>query len=310
MNDLLDAGWRAAAYCLHPRMIWLSVLPLLLAAVLTVGLGYFYWEGAVEGVRATLEHWALLRAALDMLDSIGAPGLRLVLAPLIVVALAVPVIVVISLVLVAVTMTPSIVNLVAARRFPALERRRGASVWASMLWSLGFTLLALLALIITLPLWLVPPLVLVLPPLIWGWLAYRVMSFDVLAAHASAAERRQLLREHRWPLLAIGVVSGYLSAAPSLLWAMGAATLVFAPLLVVFSLWLYTIVFAFAALWFAHYALAALAALRHRPVADDLLSGGPAALPPSRRSPADAEDAPSPGLGPRMPSAQPPGPAG
>ena len=307
MKDLLDAAWRAAAYCLRPRIVGLSVLPLLLAAVMTVGLGYFYWEGAVEGVRATLEQWALLRAALDMLDSIGAPGLRLVLAPLIVVALAVPVIVVVSLVLVAVLMTPSIVNLVAARRFPGLERRRGASVWSSMLWSLGCTLLAVLALIVTLPLWLVPPLVLVLPPLIWGWLAYRVMSFDVLADHASAAERRQLLREQRWPLLAIGVIAGYLGAAPSLLWAMGAATLVFAPLLVVVSLWLYTIVFAFAALWFAHYALAALAAMRRRAAADELHPGMAPVLPPVVQGGGDVDVASVPGLGPRMPSTLPPG---
>jgi hypothetical protein len=295
MKDLLDAAWRAAAYCLHPRVIGLSVLPLLLAAGLTVGLGYFYWEGAVEGVRATLEQWALLGTVLDALDSIGAPGLRVVLAPLIVVALAVPVIVVVSLLLVAVLTTPSIVKLVAARRFPGLERRKGASVWASMLWSLGWTVLALLALLVTLPLWLIPPLVLVLPPLIWGWLAYRVISFDVLADHASAAERRQLLREHRWPLLGIGVASGYLSAAPSLLWAMGAAALIFAPLLVVVSLWLYTLIFAFAVLWFAHYALAALATLRRRASADasaaaDAAAGQrdegggshmPRALPPS-----------------------------
>lgn len=295
MKDLLDAAWRAVAYCLHPRVIWLSMLPLLLAAGLTVGLGYFYWEGAVEGVRATLEQWALLGTVLDALDSIGAPGLRVVLAPLIVVALAVPVIVVVSLLLVAVLTTPSIVKLVAARRFPGLERRKGASVWASMLWSLGWTVLALLALLVTLPLWLIPPLVLVLPPLIWGWLAYRVISFDVLADHASAAERGQLLREYRWPLLGIGVASGYLSAAPSLLWAMGAATLIFAPLLVVVSLWLYTLIFAFAVLWFAHYALAALATLRRRASADAIagvdaaagqpdMEGGshrPRALPPS-----------------------------
>ncbi len=79
---------------------------------------------------------------------------------------------------------------------------------------------------LSVPLWLVPPLVLILPPLIWGWLTYRVMSYDVLAEHASADERRKLMRDHRWPLLAIGVVCGYLGAAPSLLWAFGAATLI------------------------------------------------------------------------------------
>ena len=42
----------------------------------------------------------------------------------------------------------------------------------------------------SLPLWLIPPLVLVVPPLIWGWLTYRVFSFDVLSLHASRDERR------------------------------------------------------------------------------------------------------------------------
>jgi len=58
------------------------------------------------------------------------------------------------------------------------------------------------------------------------------------------------------------MVCGYLGAAPTLLWAVSAATLIFAPLLVVVSVWLYTLVFAFAALWFTHFALAALQRLR------------------------------------------------
>jgi len=61
----------------------------------------------------------------------------------------------------------------------------------------------------------------------------------------------------------IGVITGYLGAAPTLLWALGAAALIFAPLLVLACrLWLYTLVFAFAALWFAHYALARSQQLR------------------------------------------------
>jgi hypothetical protein len=116
--------------------------------------------------------------------------------------------------------------------------------------------------VLSIPLWFVPPLVLIVPPLIWGWLTYRVLSFDVLAEHASPEERRELMREHRWPLLAMGVIAGYLGAAPSMLWAISATLLIFAPLLIVISIWLYTLVFAFSALWFAHYALAALQRLR------------------------------------------------
>ena len=279
MRDLIDSFWRAAAYCLHPKVILLSLLPLLLAVAAVLGLGWFYWEAAVAAVRGTLEQWSLVVSFLNWLESIGAAGFAAVLAPLIVVALAVPVIVVGSLLLVAWLMTPSLVNLVAARRFPQLERRHGAGWFSAALWSIGAMLFALLLLGLSLPLWFIPPLVLVLPPLIWGWLTYRVMSYDVLADHASSEERRQLMREQRWPLLAIGIVTGYLGAAPSLLWAVNAAALVLAPVLVVLSVWLYTLVFAFAALWFAHFGLAALQRLRVQAaiVLEPLVPAAPAA---------------------------------
>ncbi len=262
MNQLVDAFWRAAAYCLHPRVIVLSLAPLLLAGGLTLALGWFFWEPAVAGTRATLESWSLLDGLLKWLEALGGKGLRAVIAPLVIVALALPVIVVLSLLMVALLMAPALVSLVVKRRFAGLETKRGAALGHSGRWSLGCSLAALLALVLSVPLWFVPPLVLILPPLIWGWLTCRVMAFDVLAEHASAEERRTILREHRWPLLAIGVVCGYLGAAPTLLWAVGAAALIFAPLLVLVSVWLYTLVFAFAALWFAHYALAALQQLR------------------------------------------------
>jgi hypothetical protein len=283
MKDLADAFWRAAAYCLHPRVILLSIAPLVVAGTAVWALGWFFWEPAIDWVRATLDQWLLLSSFFKWLESMGAGGLRAVLAPLIVVALAVPVVVVVSLFLVAVLMTPAIVSLVAARRFPQLERRRGASTTQSIAWSLGCTVGALAVLAISVPLWLIPPLVLVLPPLIWGWLTWKVMAFDVLAEHASRDERRRLMREQRWPLLAMGVVTGYLGAAPSLVWALGAMALVLAPLLLVVSIWLYTLVFAFSSLWFAHFALAALQRLRAAAAAAPLVEpvpAPPAVLPP------------------------------
>jgi hypothetical protein len=262
MKLMFDAFWRAAAYCVMPRVIGLSIAPLLIAVVLAGGLGWFFWEDSVTAVRASLENWALVEAMLRWIDAHIGAGFRTVLAPLVVVALAVPVVLVVSMLLVALLMTPAIVSLVAERRFPALERRRGAGALQAAAWSLGCSVVAVAMLLASVPLWLVPPLVLILPPLIWGWLTTQVLGFDVLADHASADERRRLLREHRLPLLLMGIVAGYLGAAPSLIWAFGAMTLVFAPLLIAVSIWLYTLVFAFAALWFAHYALAALDALR------------------------------------------------
>lgn len=278
---LFDAFWRAVAYCMHPRVLLWSLLPLVLAAAAVAGLGWMYWESGVAALRATLEQWQLWASMMAWLDAMGGQKLHALLAPLIVVALAVPLVVVGSLVLVALFMTPAIVALVEKRRFPELARKHGAAWWQQALWGLGCTLAALLALMLSVPLWLVPPLVLVLPPLIWGWLTCRVMAYDVLAVHASAEERRALLKAHRWPLLAIGVACGYLGAAPSLVWAFGVLSVPLAPLIGVLSVWVYTLVFAFAGCWFAHYLLAALHRLRARqlPLVEVVESPPPAASP-------------------------------
>jgi len=269
MHKLLDAFWRAAMYCLHPRVIALSVLPLVIMAVVSLGLGYFYWEAAIAAVRSNLESFALLDTMVGWLERLGLSNLRVVLAPVLLLFLAIPVIVIVSLLFVSIFMTPAMVALVAERRFPGLERKKGGSLLASVLWSLGSTLLAAIALVLSIPLWLVPPLILILPPLIWGWLTYRVMSYDALVDHASREERRQIFKEHRGSLLAIGIISGYLGAAPSIIWASGAMFVALAPVLVPVAIWIYTLVFAFSSLWFSHYTLNALNQLRQKNSATD-----------------------------------------
>lgn len=262
MKLFLDSFWRAVAYCLRPRVIVLSFLPLALMVALALGLGYYYWDSTLEWVRGALESSSVVNTVWAWLQSMGAGSLKLVLAPLLVILVVTPVIVILSLLTVALLMTPALTMLVAKRRFPQLERKRGGSLMLSLLWSLVSTLLALIALIISVPLWLIPPLILVLPPLIWGWLTYRVMAFDALAEHASTQERREIFRRHRLWLLGMGVFCGYLAAAPSLIWASGvlfAAAFVY---LVPLAIWLYTLIFALSSLWFAHYCLAALQALR------------------------------------------------
>ncbi|MEO8023004.1 EI24 domain-containing protein [Polaromonas sp.] len=304
MSKLLDSFWRAVMYCLHPRVIALSVLPLAIMVALSLGLGYFFWEDALSAVRSGLESYELLNTMARWLEGLGLGNLRVVLAPALLLFLAIPVIVIVSLLFVAMLMTPAMVALVAERRFPLLQRKKGGSLLASLFWSLSSTLLAAIALIVSIPLWLIPPLILILPPLIWGWLTYRVMSYDALVDHASAEERREIFRRHRASLLGIGVLSGYLGAAPSLIWASGAMFIAMAPILVPVAIWIYTLVFAFSSLWFAHYCLAALEQLRKQnnalafdPLAQDAIETIADQLPPETTA------GPAPRLG--VPGSQP-----
>lgn len=268
MKMILDAFWRATAYCLHPRVIALSLLPVLVMAGLAVLLGYFFWESSVASVNAWLMGSDWLSRGIGWLESMGAGGLKAAIAPLLVIALATPVVVMGSLLLVAFLMTPAMVHLVAQRRFEELEKKQGGSLIMSLLWTFGAVLAALLALLASIPLWFIPPLVLVVPPLIWGWLTYRVMAFDALAVHASAEERREIFKQHRLQLLGMGLITGFLGAAPTLLWASGVMFVVLAPIMVILAVWVYTLVFAFSSLWFAHFCLSALADLRTQPITE------------------------------------------
>ena len=266
MPLLFDSFWRAVAYCLRPRVIVLSLLPLLIMVGLSVGLGYFFWDAALDQVRMWLDALAFSGTLWNWLENMGAGALKTSLAPLLIIFAITPLIVVVSMLVVSLLMTPALVNLVAQNRFKTLEKMRGATALSSALWALGSTVAALAALVISVPMWAIPPLVLVLPPLIWGWLTYRVMAFDALAEYATADERRILFRRHRTALFGMGVLTGYIGAAPSLVWASGALFAAAFVILVPIAIWIYTLVFAFSSLWYAHFCLAALQELRNAAV--------------------------------------------
>ncbi|WP_090047318.1 EI24 domain-containing protein [Limnohabitans sp. 2KL-27] len=293
MKLLIDSFWRAAMYCLYPRVIGLSFLPLVLIVALSWLLGYLYWDVAVTWVRGWLDASSWLAIVWRWLEGIGLPDLKTVVAPLLVIFSVTPLVVVASLLAVSFLMTPSLTRLVAERRFAGLQRKHGGSLARSLWWTLLSLLLALGALLLTLPMWLVPPLAMVLPALIWGWLTYRVMAFDVLAEFASAEERHSLMARHRMSFLSMGVVTGLMGAAPSLVWASGAVFAAAFVILVPVAIWIYTLVFAFSSLWFAHFALTALQALRHEPqraAVDDVLPAVPASPHATARLGPDPDD--------------------
>ena len=90
----------------------------------------------------------------------------------------------------------------------------------------------------------------------------RLMSYDVLAKHATTEERDQLLEKYRWSLLCMGIASGMLGAVPTFFWATSALALVLFPLVSFVALWIYSLIFVFAGLWFCHFLLDALKELR------------------------------------------------
>ena len=259
---MLDSFWRAAAYCFRPKVIAMSLVPLAVMLVVLGGWSYFYWTASVVAVQHWVETISWLRTMFSWFGGSGTEGFAAGVAPFVVLVLMTPMAAVLALLVIAMLMTPALVRMVTEQRFAQLAKNHGTGLVASVFWALGTSAVAMVAFVVTMPLWLIPPLVLIVPPVIWGWLTYRVMSVDALADHASKPERDTILQRYRWPLLLMGVISGYIGIAPSIVWASGIVFTIGFVILVPIAVWIYAITFAFSSLWFIHFCLAALQALR------------------------------------------------
>ena len=262
MQLVMTSFGRALWSQLHFRMLLLTVLPFLLSLLLW---GVVLWLGLqplIDWLHGYFVDNNLFQSAASVLGWFGLGAIKTVLVPLLAMWLLLPLMVVTALIFVGVMAMPAVATHVSTRHYPQLAQRRGGSLAGSLSASLGAFLIFAMTWLVTLPLNAVPLLAFVLQPVLWGWLTYRVMAYDALAEHASADERRALMRAHRWPMLAIGVAAGAMGAAPTLLWLGGALSVILFPLLAGVSIWLYVLVFVFSGLWFQHYALEALARLR------------------------------------------------
>jgi hypothetical protein len=260
----LQALMRALVAQFHPKMLVLSILPMLGAFVLW---GVLLWLG-FPWLQEKVQHWMQGFSWFESINnhwaSFGLAALQAVLLKLLALWLLLPLIMISVLLLVATTLMPVIAGFVAGREFPHLQKKRGGNFLGSLYHALrmvaGFALLWLLLL----PLGIFPPLALLAHTLLWGWLTYRVMMYDALADFASTEERQAILAQHRLPLLVIGIASSMISNIPATLWLGSALTMVLLPITATFSIWLYLLIFIFSALWFQYYALLALQSWREQ----------------------------------------------
>jgi len=242
MSEITKALLRAFASLLHPRMLLLMLWPVLIALALWLGLAFAFWSEAAAWLQAHFEQSAVIGWAITVWPlTMIATHLAWILLAL----LFVPVVLVTAVLIIGIFSMPAMVEHVAARAYPQLERRRGGtfagSVWnsaAALLW------LALLVLL-SLPLWFIPLLWPVLPIVLFGYLNQRVFRYDALAEHASAWEMETLIRRYRRELLLLGVALALVGLVPVLGF--------FIPV--------------YGGLAFIHYSLARLAQLRDEPVA-------------------------------------------
>jgi hypothetical protein len=242
MSEITKALLRAFASLLHPRMLLLLLWPVAIALVFWLGLAFAFWSQAAAWLQLQFDQsaaigWAIAVWPLSLLATH--------LAWILLVLLFLPLVLFTAVLIIGAFAMPAMVEHVAEQSYPQLARRQGGgftgSLWNSVA-ALGW--LGLLVLL-SLPLWLFPPLWPLLPILLFAYLNQRVFPYDALAEHASGWEMETLIRRYRRELFLLGIAIALFGLIPLIGF--------FAPV--------------YGGLAFIHYCLARLGQLRDEPVA-------------------------------------------
>jgi len=214
MTEVLKAYGRALKSLLTPGILWHLLWPTVLAVAFWIAVAWLSWDSVGAGVERLFSevswlNWILLRWEASALA--GAIFVKVVLG-----LLLIPLIYGTAMLIVAVFALPLMLERVAAKDYPELERHNGGTLAGSLGNALLAVVVFLAGWVLTLPLWLIPGMGIVLPVLLAGYLNYRGYSYDALSAHAGAGEIDTILAHERGGLYLAGIVAGLLAFVPVL----------------------------------------------------------------------------------------------
>jgi len=206
--NVAGALFYGLANLFHPRMLWLMIWPMLVSLALWGSVALVMWTRLALWLAELLNQWALGVVRLEL------GQLALFLANVVLLLLFVPLVYLTALFIIGAFGMQKMVEHVATRSFPHLERRHGGttagSVWNALVTFFGMLLLFA----ISLPLWLIPVLWPVITLAILTWVNQRLLRYDALAEHADAAEMKRVFREQRGPLLMLGFLLALAAYVP------------------------------------------------------------------------------------------------
>src|SRR4051812_1186612 len=200
-----------AGHVFHPRMLWLMIWPMLVALAVWGGAAIFLWGTLAVRIAGWLRQgldYAFSWAHLDL----GAA--TLVAANVLLFIGFVPLVYLTALFILSLFGMQQMVDYVAQRSYPGLERRRGGGIagtgWNSLVALVGLVFFFLLSA----PLWLFPPLWPIIPLVVLAWVNQRLLRYDALAEHADPEEMGRIFRDRRGALYLLGLLLGLAAYVP------------------------------------------------------------------------------------------------
>lgn len=214
---IVQALARGGASQLDPKMLALLVMPFVLSLIIWSLTAWLAWDPSVAWFRSSplLNNRVMLTLA-QWLTYLGVGDFNRLVAQGFTLLLVLPAMFASAMVAIAVLAMPIVMRYLSAARYPQLQRK-GSLALATSVWNAASSLAVFaIGYLLTLPLWLIPPLSLLVPLFWWGWLTARVMRFDSLVEHASDNERSAMTKQYRREYLLLGIAVSALNLIPPL----------------------------------------------------------------------------------------------
>lgn len=214
MKDIFLAFVRASRSLFQRGIIWHLLWPGLVSMLLWMLVAYFSWRPLTDGIFGWVNGWPLVGSWITASEASAV--VMLVLVKFAVGLAFVPLIYVTAAILVATIALPLMLEHVGRRDYVDLEQRRGGTNFGSAWNSIVAGILFVLALLLSLPFWLIPGVGLLASVLLTGWLNQRAFGYDALMLHADGEELPRLRQDWRPQMLLLGGVCALLAYVPVL----------------------------------------------------------------------------------------------
>lgn len=245
-------GWSAVALAfrralvsqVHPKMLAALLMPFAIALLGAIVLLWAFWTPLTGWLETQMSQWDVVNDFDQWLAAAGLVSIKLFMIPVLAAGILLPLAGILGLVIAAIFVMPVVLRHIERREYKDIRRQGQHAVavgaWNAILIGTVFVF----GWLVTMPLWLFPPLALVLPVFWWAFAFSRIMRVDALVEHANGHERRLLWRRHNVQYWIIGLSLSVINLFP--------------------PMWLVLPVFS--ALVFGHYSLEALRQHRRQSV--------------------------------------------
>ena len=217
LTGVAQAFGRALRSQFHPRMLIALLLPFFIMLVgaillLVLALGPLTsWLDQQISASSTIiqtNQWLISQGLFSLMS------IQSFIVPLTAIAILLPLSGILGLAVAAVCVMPMVIAHLSGRDYKGLTLQ-GQQAFVVSLWNATWvSVLFMLGWLVTLPFWLVPPLGLLVSIFWWTFAFSRMMRIDAIVEHASAQERRLLIKRHQAGFWIIGLICALINLVP------------------------------------------------------------------------------------------------